>query len=152
MARTGSVKHTHQYFKRTDGCWACSGYEEGCTHFMPKNMYPLPAGRKSICWVQGIPRHEFMLTHSNMRDAKPLCPECNERRAASKKVIDKFHLDDFKPNPLYTAQRMKELANETEVDEKRKKEIEELLRAEEEELRNEGLIEPEKDEDTSSEN
>jgi hypothetical protein len=75
MARTtGTVKHTHQYFRRADGCWACSGIDD-CTHYMPRNMSPLPAGRTSICWSCDKP---FLLTHDKMRDDKPVCDTCRD--------------------------------------------------------------------------
>jgi len=75
MGKTGTVKHTHQYFRRPDGLWACSGIE-GCTHYMPKNMSPAPNGRMSLCWVCVRPFH---LNPMNMRNEKPLCDECEER-------------------------------------------------------------------------
>jgi hypothetical protein len=75
MGKTGAVKHTHQYFRRDDGMWACSGIDE-CSHYMPKNMLPLPVGRKSICW--GCER-EFQLTPYAMRNAKPMCDECEDK-------------------------------------------------------------------------
>src|SRR6187431_1622526 len=76
MGKTGAIKHIHQYFKRTDGAWACSGIE-GCTHYMPKNMHPAPAGRYSICW--GGCEKPFQLAPYNMQDEKPMCDNCTEK-------------------------------------------------------------------------
>ena len=72
--RTGTVHHTHKYFKRPDGLWACAGVD-GCTHFMPTNMLPAPVGRLSLCWLCEKP---FQLTPYNMREAKPVCDDCEE--------------------------------------------------------------------------
>lgn len=76
MARkTGSVNHTHQYFRRSDGLWACSGIDD-CSHYMPKNMHPAPVGRKSVCW--GGCGKELKLTPANMTEDKPMCDACLE--------------------------------------------------------------------------
>lgn len=74
MGKTGTVKHTHQYYRRHNGIWHCSGYEE-CTHYVPKNM-PEPTGRKSLCWNCQQP---FQLTPVNMEKDKPMCDACSER-------------------------------------------------------------------------
>src|SRR6188768_4395975 len=71
MSRTGSVRHVHQYYRRDNGLWHCSGYEE-CTHYVPRNM-PEPAGRKSLCWRCEKP---FQLTPEHMKQDKPYCDEC----------------------------------------------------------------------------
>jgi len=73
--KTGSINHTHQYFRRDDGLWACSGIE-GCTHYMPKNMSPAPVGRTSICWQCEKP---FQLIPLNMKESKPICDNCEEK-------------------------------------------------------------------------
>lgn len=94
MGKTGTVKHTHQYYKRIDGMWACSGYE-GCTHYMPKNMWPAPTGHKSLCWSCEQP---FQLTPVNMERGKPMCDACSDR-------IDS--LDEFIEKKLAEANRAK---------------------------------------------
>lgn len=71
MARTGALKHTHQYFRRPDKKWAC--LRDGCTHFMPSNMAPAPAGSLSICWMC---EQEFRLLPVNMERERPLCDKC----------------------------------------------------------------------------
>lgn len=74
MARkTGSVNHTHKYFRRPDGLWACAGLDD-CTHFMPKNMSPAPAGRMSVCNCG----KKFQLAPYNMEDDYPKCDKCIE--------------------------------------------------------------------------
>lgn len=73
--KTGSVRHTHQYYKAVEsGLWHCSGYD-GCTHYMPRNMPP-PVGRMSMCWSCF---REFQLAPYNMEDHKPICDDCVER-------------------------------------------------------------------------
>jgi hypothetical protein len=85
MARkTGSVNHTHMYFKRPDGLWACAGIED-CTHFMPKNMAPAPAGRMSLCWSC---QKKFQLAPYNMEIDKPMCDECIERMDIIGEVLE----------------------------------------------------------------
>jgi hypothetical protein len=74
MSRTGSVKHIHQYFRRENGIWHCSGIDE-CTHYVPRNMPP-PVGRKSRCWGPGCDE-VFQLTPVNMQRDKPLCDACS---------------------------------------------------------------------------
>ena len=81
---TGAVKHTHQYFKREDGLWACSGIDE-CSHYMPKNMAPLPVGRLSICWRCEKP---FKLLPMNMADTHPKCDDCIEILDAINKLTE----------------------------------------------------------------
>jgi hypothetical protein len=70
--RTGALKHVHKYFQRYDGLWACNGYN-GCSHFMPRNMAPLPVGQLSICWKCG---KSFMMVQYHMEDTHPKCDEC----------------------------------------------------------------------------
>ena len=81
MARkTGSINHIHRYMRRPDGLWACAGVDD-CTHFMPKNMYPSPVGKMTICWSCG---KVFRLTWIHMEDKdtdKPFCDACNEQVA-----------------------------------------------------------------------
>lgn len=77
MARTGSVNHTHQYFRRADRLWGCSGIDN-CTHYMPKNMSPAPVGLFSRCWQC---EKEFQLTPINMENDKPLCDACSDEQA-----------------------------------------------------------------------
>lgn len=76
MPKTGSVKHTHKYHRRADGRWACAG-KDGCTHYMPKNMEPAPAGHLSDCWSCDKP---FQLTPANMINSKPVCDDCGDIR------------------------------------------------------------------------
>lgn len=83
MSRTNAVKHIHQYYRRQNGIWHCSGIDE-CTHYVPKNM-PEPTGRKSICWRCEQP---FMLTPVNMREDKPICDTCEERGRALDSILD----------------------------------------------------------------
>ena len=82
MGKTGAVKHTHQYFRRADGMWACSGID-GCTHYMPKNMAPAPAGHMSICWECSKP---FLLIPINMKKDKPVCDDCE----GDEDILEKF--------------------------------------------------------------
>jgi hypothetical protein len=70
--QTGAKKHTHRYYRRDDGLWACA--LDGCTHFMPSNMNPAPLGAYSICWKCG---EKFTLTSTNMLKNRPECDECS---------------------------------------------------------------------------
>lgn len=83
MAKTGSIRHTHKYFKRPDGMWACA--LDGCTHYMPKNMAPAPAGHKSICHSC---EKEFDLYPWNMKRINPVCDTCSEELDAAGKYLD----------------------------------------------------------------
>lgn len=79
MAKTGTLKHTHQYYKSDiSGLWHCSGYG-GCTHYMPGNMPP-PVGRRSLCWRCEMP---FILAPYNMVNNRPVCDNCEELREPS---------------------------------------------------------------------
>ena len=71
MGKTGSIKHTHRYFKNQSGRWACM--LDNCTHFMPQNMAPLPLGMNSVCWGCNEP---FTLTHESMQRDRPMCEKC----------------------------------------------------------------------------
>lgn len=93
--RTGSVNHTHQYYRRDDGQWACSGIEQ-CSHYMPKNMAPMPVGKNSICWKCN---KVFQLTPINMRDDKPMCDACGEEVDALDQFINKKLADAPKKDP-----------------------------------------------------
>jgi hypothetical protein len=74
MARTGAIKHTHQYFKGSNGVWACA--RDGCTHFLPGNMAnSTPVGKKSICWNESCSK-EFIVSLYNMNTNQPRCDEC----------------------------------------------------------------------------
>ncbi len=88
MARkTGSVNHVHQYFRRPDGLWACSGIED-CTHFMPKNTFPAPVGKMSICW-SCFKKFQLMWKHMEDEDTdKPFCDVCVERVALVNAQLD----------------------------------------------------------------
>jgi hypothetical protein len=90
MGKTGSVKHTHKYFKRDDGMWACGLVEEKCTHYMPRNMKPLPVGMLSVCWSCS---KEFQLTPVNMENTHPQCDSCSEETD----MLDKYLKDKLKP-------------------------------------------------------
>lgn len=71
MARTGSARHTHKYFRLvTDGLWHCA--LPNCSHFMPGNMPP-PVYKHSVCWGCG---NVFELNPDNMRDMHPVCRHC----------------------------------------------------------------------------
>ena len=85
MSRTNAVKHIHQYYRRQNGIWHCSGIDE-CTHYVPKNM-PEPVGRKSICWGHMCEK-PFMLTPYNMREDKPICDACEEGRNALDSIVE----------------------------------------------------------------
>jgi hypothetical protein len=80
MARkTGSVNHTHKYFKRPDGLWACAGLDD-CTHFMPKNMSPAPAGRMSVCKCgKKFQLTPYNMADDNIMDGYPVCDACSEQ-------------------------------------------------------------------------
>ena len=90
MARTtGTVKHTHKYFRQENGLWHCSGID-GCTHYLPKNM-PAPVGRNSICWSC---EKSFQLLPMNMERDKPMCDECMEKMDRVNQFMAKMMPDD----------------------------------------------------------
>lgn len=98
MARkTGSINHTHKYYRRYDGLWACAGID-GCTHYMPKNMAPAPAGLNSICW--GGCGKSFMLTPYSMENEKPMCDDCQEGLDALNEVTEELLNKAPKPTGL----------------------------------------------------
>lgn len=98
MARkTGSVNHIHQYYRRPDGLWACSGID-GCTHYMPRNMAPAPVGLYSKCW--GNCEKAFQLTPYAMENNKPMCDDCQEGLDAINEITEKFLKKAVKPTGL----------------------------------------------------
>lgn len=98
MARkTGSLNHTHKYFRRYDGLWACAGID-GCTHYMPKNMAPAPVGLNTICW--GGCGRAFMLTPYAMENEKPMCDDCQAGLDALNEVTESMMRDAPKPTGL----------------------------------------------------
>lgn len=98
MARkTGSINHTHKYYRRYDGLWACAGID-GCTHYMPKNMAPAPTGLNSICW--GNCGKTFQLTPYAMENEKPMCDDCQEGSDALSNAIEDMMKKAPKPTGL----------------------------------------------------
>jgi hypothetical protein len=83
---TGSIRHTHRYYqsfnKRNEVTWRCM--LDGCTHFIPKNMHPLPLGLNSSCESCEKP---FTLTHENMKEEKPICDTCMEKAIALEEYL-----------------------------------------------------------------
>lgn len=99
MARnTGSVKHVHQYYRRENGIWHCSGIDE-CTHYVPKNM-PEPVGRRSICW--GPCGKPFQLSPANMREEKPMCDACSEQTDILGDIVEAMTKGKTKPKFMST--------------------------------------------------
>lgn len=77
MGRTGSIKHTHKYFRGHDGLWHCAGID-GCTHYMPANIpETIMIGRKSLCWGCEV---EFKLTYTSLKveSGRPMCFQCTQ--------------------------------------------------------------------------
>ena len=124
MGKTGTLNHTHRYFRREDGRWAC--LRDGCTHYMPKNMSPAPVGSNSICWSC---EEEFMLTPINMKESKPTCDTCSEKEdsinawldSKTKNVEPVTGLDAFKTPYQKLLDRAKK--NEAEMKEKNQIEV-----------------------------
>lgn len=96
MGKTGSVKHTHKYFRRDDGLWACSGID-GCTHYMPRNMSPAPVGMRSRCWRCD---EEFQLDPVNMKNPRPMCDTCSDSMDTLNDYIERKLKDAPKPTGL----------------------------------------------------
>jgi hypothetical protein len=84
---TGALKHTHQYFRRGDKKWAC--VRDGCTHFLPSNMAPAPAGRKSVCWSC---EKEFTLYPVNMERDRPECDDCLEQTIGIEQYLEEMEM------------------------------------------------------------
>ena len=70
--RTGAVKHTHKYYKLSDGLWHCALPD--CTHYMPLNVAEQVEGKRSLCWDCGKP---FTLGASLMEADRPVCFDCS---------------------------------------------------------------------------
>lgn len=83
-----SPKHIHKYHKVkmfSHFVWACALRD--CNHYMPYHMTDMMPGKASICWECGT---DFDLTIHNMKNDKPLCPDCDPTIEAIGDMLSEF--------------------------------------------------------------